>query len=80
MRIYVGNLPYSTTEEASRAEFEVYGREAPIGANLAAGKPVTASPGGWGSPKTRCKSGRSRRKNGLTRAWACRALVRLVVR
>jgi len=31
------------------AEFEVYGREAPIGANLAAGKPVTASPGGWGS-------------------------------
>lgn len=26
MRIYVGNLPYSTTEEALRAEFEVYGR------------------------------------------------------
>lgn len=26
MRIYVGNLPYSTTEEVLRAEFEVYGR------------------------------------------------------
>lgn len=31
------------------AEFEVYGREAPLGANLAAGRPVIASPGGWGS-------------------------------
>jgi RNA recognition motif-containing protein len=26
MRIYVGNLPYSTTEETLRAEFEAYGR------------------------------------------------------
>jgi RNA recognition motif-containing protein len=25
MRIYVGNLPYSTTEESLRAEFEAFG-------------------------------------------------------
>jgi len=31
------------------SEFEVFGRAEPIGNNLAAGKPVTASPGGWDS-------------------------------
>ncbi|NQT38122.1 MAG: PEP-CTERM sorting domain-containing protein [Planctomycetes bacterium] len=33
----------------SFAEFEVYGNVAPLGPNLATGKTVDASPGGWGS-------------------------------